>query len=190
VRLFIAIKLEKACRDYLKDRISILQENINQDLKWVKTENLHITMKFLGELPVSKKALLENSIDNLTKNSEQREASFQGLGAFPKINYPKTLFVRIGKGSDFLKGLYNSLEENLTNRGFKPDKRKYTPHLTIARSSRKTDIKGLSADLNSFTGNDFINIEMPVKRICLMQSILKRTGPEYREIYSCTLKER
>src|SRR5690554_5614789 len=147
-------------------------------------------MKFLGELPVSKKALLEDSIDNLTKNSEQREVSFQGLGAFPKINYPKTLFVRIGRGSDFLKGLYDSLEENLTNRGFKTDKRKYTPHLTIARSSRKTDIKKLSTELDSFIGDDFINLQMMVKRISLMESILRRTGPEYKEIYSCMLKER
>lgn len=188
MRLFIAVNLDNETREYIGDKLNILKKGINEDLKWVNHENLHLTLKFLGEIKASEQPLIKEAINETTAKWQQGLVHFKGLAAFPHSGYPKTLFVEVVDGIMLLKGIYNTLERKLVNHGFKADARDYIPHLTIARSRRETNCKRVARELEKFTETDFINIKMRVEKISLMESKLFRNGPVYTEVHSSGLK--
>ena len=105
--------------------------NTGADLKIVKPQNIHLTIRFLGDIsPAMVDAIHE----------EMKQISFtpftvelRGLGAFPKLNYPRVVWAGIRKGADELKDVFEQLEPRLRGLGFKPDSKGFSPHLTIAR---------------------------------------------------------
>ena len=105
--------------------------NTGADLKIVKPQNIHLTIRFLGDIsPAMVDAIHE----------EMKQISFtpftvelRGLGAFPKLNYPRVVWAGIRKGADELKDVFGQLEPRLRGLGFKPDSKGFSPHLTIAR---------------------------------------------------------
>ncbi len=105
--------------------------NTGADLKTVKPQNIHLTIRFLGDIsPAIVDAIHE----------EMKQISFtpftvelRGLGAFPKLNYPRVVWAGIRKGADELEGVFGQLEPRLRGLGFKPDSKGFSPHLTIAR---------------------------------------------------------
>jgi 2'-5' RNA ligase len=101
------------------------------DLKSVKSQNIHLTIRFLGDISLT-------MVDAIYE--EMKQLSFlpfpvelHGLGAFPKLNYPRVVWAGITKGADELKDVFGQLEPRLRGLGFKPDSKGFSPHLTIAR---------------------------------------------------------
>ena len=105
--------------------------NTGADLKQVKPQNIHLTVRFLGDIsPAMVDAIYE----------EMKQVSFasftielRGLGAFPKLSYPRVVWAGIRKGADELTDVFEQLEPRLRGLGFKPDNKGFSPHLTIAR---------------------------------------------------------
>ena len=105
--------------------------NSGADLKLVKPQNIHLTLRFLGDVsPAMVNAIYE----------EMKQVSFspftielRGLGAFPKLTYPRVVWAGIRKGADELTDVFEQLEPRLRGLGFKPDTKGFSPHLTIAR---------------------------------------------------------
>jgi 2'-5' RNA ligase len=189
MRLFIAVNLSDRARWLLDNKISDLKNEIDFDLKWVKANNWHITLKFLGETKKNKVSLIKNDISEIATSYNTFSVILNQLGAFPNLIYPKIIYVGVKDGHNDLAQLQKKLENKLIKRGCSRADKKYTPHLTIARSKKRTDHQLLSEKLTNFAEKDnLINIFFKAGRISLMRSELTPEGPIYKEIFSKNMK--
>ncbi len=188
MRLFIAFDVSKRNKKLISQKVSKINNNIDQNLKWVNKENWHLTLKFLGDTDPDKLKIIEQSMKEISKEYKNFSIQFSGLNAFPDINHPRVLYLEINKGYKILCDIYNDLEKKLTEKSFAPDQKKYTPHLTIARSYKNTDYKKLFQNLKNIKENIFINIYNKIKNIHLYESKLLPEGPVYKKIYKFSLK--
>jgi 2'-5' RNA ligase len=160
--------------------ISSLYEDLKTPpyVKWVKKENLHITLKFLGE--TDKKLAIEGKIKEVEGNFYPFKVSLKGVGAFPSEKRAKILWVGLDEGVKPLSELFSTVEEKVYALGFEKETRKFNPHITFARI--KKGKYSLPENL------DFSFDPFPVKEITLFQSILTPKGPIYEIVSEVPLK--
>lgn len=189
MRLFIAIPLKEYDRNYVYDKISIVKSNVSEKLKWVEKDNLHITLKFIGDADKSAIAELKIMMKNLSKTIKQQYFKLGNIAAFPNLKYPRIIYISVRDDANILSFLHQSCEKYLSSFAIKNDKDTYTPHITLARTKRNTNIKKLSLDLNTFHEENICNKEILMEKISLFNSDLHKTGPVYREIFSYYFQE-
>ncbi len=126
IRTFIAVDLP----DSFVDTIAEIQKKLKGNIKLVDPKQVHITMKFLGDVPEKKIPKIEDALSGI--NSEPFTARVQGVGAFPKPSYARVIYIGADPAETFTK-LYAEVESALTPLGFKREKRPFTPHATLAR---------------------------------------------------------
>ena len=149
--------------------------NTGADLKQVKPQNIHLTVRFLGNIS-------SPMVDAIYE--EMKHVSFapftielRGLGAFPKLSYPRVVWAGIRKGADELTNVFEQLEPRLRGLGFKPDNKGFSPHLTIARvrtGRNKTQLIKLVQELEDY---EFGAVKAECLR--LKKSVLTPQGPVY-----------
>jgi 2'-5' RNA ligase len=105
--------------------------NTGANLKLVKPQNIHLTVRFLGNISPSMVDAIYEEMKQLSFTPFEIELI--GLGAFPKLTYPRVVWAGIRKGADKLTDVFEQLEPRLRGLGFKPDHKGFSPHLTIAR---------------------------------------------------------
>jgi 2'-5' RNA ligase len=131
IRSFIAFDLDN---ELVIKRLSEVQTtlvNTGANLKLVKPQNIHITMRFLGNISPSMVNSIHEEMERISFASFDVE--IKGLGVFPKLKYARVIWAGIRKGADELTNIFNQLEPLLRKLGFKPDSKGFSPHLTIAR---------------------------------------------------------
>ena len=152
--------------------------NSGADLKRVKPENIHMTVRFLGDIqPPMVDAIHE----------EMKQISFTpftveliGFGAFPKPNYPRVVWAGIRKGASELKDVFEQLEPRLRGLGFKPDTKGFSPHLTIARVRTGRNKAGLAETIHELEDYEFGTVKAECLR--LKKSDLTPRGPIYSNL--------
>lgn len=150
------------------------------DLKLVKPENIHVTMRFLGNITPPMVDSIYEAMQKVFFSSF--EVEIRGLGAFPKMQYARVIWAGIRKGAEQLSNISDQLEPRLRELGFRPDPKGFSPHLTIARVKSGRNKAGLIRRIK-----DSVNYEFGiVKAECLRlkRSVLTPKGPFYS-----TLKE-
>ena len=188
MRLFTAINLSERSKNLINNKIEIVQKNIEEKVKWVKKENWHITIKFLGEVEETNLAKIKNKIKEI-KKFEKFYFQINKIGAFPNLNYPKVIYLGIDSGKEKLIEINKEMEKKLAELNFEKEKRAYTPHITVGRSKDYTDNSNLASSLKEFhKKNHFINIYSYVDKISLMKSELTPKGPKYEEIFTKNIK--
>ena len=180
IRSFIAFDINS--ETILKNITNIqnLLTKTGANLKLVKPENIHITVRFLGNITPN---MVEKIFEEMKKTHfSPFNVKIHGIGAFPHLRYPRVLWAGITEGADQLRNIFNQLEPRIRSLGFAPDTRGFSPHLTIARvksgRNKAELIKCINENKNCRFGT--------VKAECLKlkKSNLTPKGP----IYS-TLKE-
>lgn len=175
IRSFIAVE----CNDEttLKN-IQMAQSQIKStgaQLKLVELENIHLTLKFLGdvELPVIEevsRVIKETIFDSF-------HLTIEGVGVFPNLRRPRTIWGGITEGVSDLGKIFSSLDYQLSGLGFERERRRFNPHLTIARvrtGKSRDELSEVLVDLeNMFFGR------LLVDRIVLKKSVLTSKGPVY-----------
>ncbi len=180
IRSFIAFDIDN---ELVLKRLSDIQETLTStgaDLKLVKPQNIHITMRFLGNISL-------HIVDSIYEEMETVaftpfDAEIRGLGVFPSLNYARVLWAGIKKGADELADVSKQLEPKLRRLGFKPDPKGFSPHLTIARVKTGRNKRALIQRLKDLADYEFGTVRAACLR--LKKSALTPKGP----IYS-TLKE-
>lgn len=182
MRTFIAIELPQQ----IKDRLSELQalfKNSGADVKWVNPKDIHLTLKFLGEVDEEKSLKIAGVIENIAKASRQFEISLSSAGAFPKIEFARVIWIGIAKGDLETKTLAKELDERLEKLGIAKEERPFSSHITIGRvrSSLNKDklIKALKEAEGYFSGKD---IGFEVTKITLFKSTLTSGGAVYEAL--------
>jgi len=175
VRAFVSVDIEEPELLKALENAQRRLEETEADLKSVERENIHFTMMFLGNIDERRLSQLKKIISNLA--FETFIAELEGLGAFPNVMRPRTIWAGITRGADQLGSIYGRLSPEISSMGIRLDDRGFNPHITLARvrSGRNRDllIKELTAAKEEHFG------DMIVKRIRLKGSTLTREGPIY-----------
>ena len=173
-RLFIGTYIDPDIFEFIYDDIRD-DFSHNSTGKWVEPENLHFTYFFLGDVDVSKVQPIKNALRPVL-GSIDSELIFKGLNAFPNINRPKVLFANIINPDNSISLKHDEISTILSDFGFKPENRKFNPHLTFRRlkTYQQPDFKkAVSVYRNKEFGI------MGNYRIDLIESKLTRSGPVY-----------
>lgn len=173
MRTFLAVEIPQHIRKKID---TFIQEETGKNLpvKWVKFENLHITLKFLGEIDDKKKKEITPAIQEVAKKYPSFNMSLESVGCFPSPRNPRVLWIGAKEGSEQLCAIAQELEEKLAPFGFEEEKR-FHAHLTIGRIKKfckVDDILDKEIKTNSF----------PITSITLFKSTLKPEGPIYEEL--------
>ncbi|MEM0373045.1 MAG: RNA 2',3'-cyclic phosphodiesterase [Sulfolobaceae archaeon] len=173
MRLFIAIEVTNI------PKILELIEGLKRtgaDIKLVESNNLHITLVFLGEVEESKLGLVKAALHDV--NFSSFKIKLNGVGAFPSVNRPKVVWVGITEGFQKLKEIRSILVKGLRSRGIKPeDEKEFVAHLTLGRVKSPVNLINLIKFIN-----ENMNIEVGeiiVDSIKLFKSTLTPKGPIY-----------
>jgi 2'-5' RNA ligase len=175
VRTFICIEIP----DSIKERIDRLQDTLRQldaQVSWTKPANIHLTLKFLGDVEASRIQRVSEALDRAATGISPFEVEIGGTGCFPSPRSPRVLWVGVSNVPELLRQLYSNIEDELAREGFRREKRRFSPHLTIGRvRSRHNSARTADALIaNAFESETFIATEL-----ILMRSDLKPTGSIY-----------
>jgi 2'-5' RNA ligase len=176
IRSFIAISISSELRDEIERLLAVLK-SIPGNIKWVNSDSVHLTLKFLGNISI----LQVEQINSILKESVNGITTFQlktsGKGAFPSVKNPRVYWIGIEETeNNNLILIQKKIEEELIRIGFESEKRKFSPHLTIGRVR---DFKNIQQVNNVFINHDFPTIEFSVQNIFLMKSQLTPRGAIY-----------
>lgn len=179
-RTFIAINLPNELKQKLGEIIEKLKR-INPDyaIRWVKPENLHLTLHFFGNLNVRKIPQIEEGIEEITKKQPAFKLKTGSFGCFPNEATPRVIFIEV-KDTKLLRRLIGQLEVMLQNLGYKVDTRPWQAHITLGRIKNHMQCK-----------TKFVEFEptiFEVKSVELMESTLTPEGSLYSVIKSFPLK--
>jgi 2'-5' RNA ligase len=134
-RLFIAVAVPpdalEACREIID---AVRTTPLGRDARWVRTENLHLTIRFLGDTEPDLVPDVALAVCDAAGSVEPFRVELAGAGAFPDGRHPRTLWLGVDRGNDGLERLANAVEAPLARLGWPPDARPRRPHLTIART--------------------------------------------------------
>jgi len=188
VRSFICIDLPSDIKRSIYGFVSEAKK-LDSSVKWVEEQNLHLTLKFLGEEPVTKvdkiRNLLSKMIPNLKLSSFR--LTLKGFGVFPDWNRPRVIWLGIeGEGVGQLKILRDFIEAEARKLDFVKDSKSFSPHITLGRAKSGKISSMLRAYLEE--RNDMFLGEFMVGDVILMKSHLLPRGPVYTPIAIFPLK--
>ena len=178
-RLFIAVDVDDPL---VVSRVALVKEALiatGVPMKPVEDYNLHITIRFIGEVSEAMKALImERVMPRL--EFEKFEIEFRGLGAFPSDLRPRVVWIGVARGFEELSRIREAVERELRGIGVAPERGEFKPHLTIARVKGSRNIASLSKLINEYSDYDFGR--MRVESVRLKKSTLTRQGPIYETL--------
>jgi 2'-5' RNA ligase len=185
IRSFIAIELNKEIQDALANIQTDLRSS-GADIKWVKPRNIHLTLKFLGNIDTNLIPKIKNILEDITKKYKNFSGDLTELGAFPKLHNPRVIWVGMQTGKDKIISITKELEDNLSKIGIPQEEKEFHPHVTLGRI--KSSINRLK--LVELLNNTKISIlKFQVKKITLFKSTLTPEGPIYEAKLEVNLKE-
>lgn len=185
LRCFIAIDITEDIRRDLNEIIDRLKK-YDTDVKWVPVENIHITLKFLGNTPEKLLPKIKEKLFNIVLSYKPFYITIYGTGVFPNRKYPRVIWIGVDD-SETLKRLYLDIENTMVSLGFKKENKKYNPHLTIGRVHSQRGIMNLINVLDTLKDKNFGNIH--IKQIKLMKSELKPQGAIYSSLYEIPFRK-
>ena len=152
------------------------------EVRWVKPENVHLTLKFLGDVTEDDLVRVAEVLESVCERHEAFEAAPSGFGAFPSARRARILWAGIGGGARHLTALAHDVQRSLESVGFDPERRPYAPHLTLGRA------RGRPAVLESNQGTP-PGLAFPVRNVELVESVLGETGAAYSTLAAYALSE-
>jgi 2'-5' RNA ligase len=180
MRAFVAVEISN---DEVINSITKFQSKINIEAKPVKPQNLHFTLQFLGEISDDVSQKIKQALKTIEFSTFK--INFKGLGAFPKIKFPRVVWIGTDEvGGNALVDLAKNVENVLTPLGFISDK-PFKSHITVFRIKNK--IGDISKELEKYEKYDFGSQE--ISKIKLKQSVLTPQGPVYSDLEEIKAKK-
>lgn len=188
VRAFIAIELPTA----VKDRLHDIQEELKKsgaDVKWVNPENIHLTLKFLGDQDNKTIEKISQITEETLTKIQRYTIRLSTLGAFPRIESPRVLWVGIDTGDAQTKEIANLIEDRIATLGLAKEERDFSSHITIGRIKGNTQNSPLSRFIKALEKKpQEYNLGFEVNKVILFKSTLSAGGPIYEPIKEVILK--
>jgi len=176
IRTFIAVELPQE----IHDRLQQIQDDLRTsmpDVRWIKHGNIHLTLKFLGDVQVSRIDAISEALRHVTHQFPPFTMSLAGMGAFPNSRKPRIVWIGVEKGADRLIEITELIEASTKKLGFPREKHPFRPHLTVGRIRRLTDPLAMTEALDRSEVGELGNFN--VERISLIRSQLDPAGSIY-----------
>ncbi|HWO00730.1 MAG TPA: RNA 2',3'-cyclic phosphodiesterase [Blastocatellia bacterium] len=184
VRVFICIEIPAS----IKDRVAELQQGLRQHdakISWVKPSNVHLTLRFLGDVATSHIPAVGAAVTRAARLSQAFEIEVGTAGCFPSAKRPRVFWVGLTAVPNALSKLHVLVEKELAREGFAPDDRKFSPHLTIGRVRSPQNATRVAEDLIA-TG--FEPESFQATEVIVMRSELNPRGSIYSPLYKLSLE--
>lgn len=175
MRCFVAINLHQNLLASLAKNASEFSLKV-KSLRAVKPDNIHLTLKFLGEVKETDIESVKQALSAAAQGHSQFSLQVRGTGVFPDIRRPSVVWAGVDESKE-LAALWADIEKYLTDIGFAPESRRFSPHLTIARIKDPGAVVGLAELIHPHKESVFGTID--VAGFSLMKSVLKPEGPVY-----------
>jgi RNA 2',3'-cyclic 3'-phosphodiesterase len=190
LRVFIAIELPNQVCDAIQKQTVRLRQTLGQDLiRWVPTQNMHLTLKFLGDTTSSYLDFIKQLLTHEANSHSQFDLQLGGLGAFPTLRRPRLLWIGIHAPAD-LVSLQRGIEAGATRLGYEQEERPFSPHLTIGRVRQNINPPALQKIRGVLDTTQLGNIGIAgVDSIHLFQSDLQPGGSIYTKLFSAPLSK-
>jgi 2'-5' RNA ligase len=179
MRLFVALEIPSAVRENLAALLQSLRA-VSPQTRWVRPENLHVTLKFIGEVPETKLAAIRSALAG-ARSDQSVTLGFDGLGFFPNDKHPRVFWAGI-EASPNLRTLAADIDMATEKIGVPREQRPFSPHLTLARF----EPSGLTEKLRAAIGEDMGHAfgSLSTNQFHLIESKLKPSGAEYTTLES------
>lgn len=175
IRSFLAFDIDDEGVLRRLAEVQAVLANTGADLKMVKPQNIHLTVRFLGNTSLP---MVDAIYEEMKKISfTPFGITLRGLGAFPRLNRPRVIWAGIKDGAKELVDIFEQLEPRLRGLGFNPDTKGFNPHLTIARVRSGRNKAQLGKAVRELENRDFGNLRADFLK--LKQSVLTPRGPIY-----------
>jgi 2'-5' RNA ligase len=186
IRAFVAVRIT----DDVKKVVAEVEDDLKKagaDVKWVVPGNVHITLKFLGNIPADTVDGLARGLAEALRGSRSFEIVLAGTGTFPHgRRSPRVVWIGMEDGGDRLAEIAGAVEEACFRLGFEKEDRPFRPHLTIGRVRR--DSGNLERLAERVAQVEFKPLKLEVNQVNLVRSKLSPRGPAYTVLESFTLE--
>jgi 2'-5' RNA ligase len=186
IRTFLAIEIGDEIRRRAADLIKSLRSD-GDDIKWVEPQNLHFTLNFLGDVDDTEVHDVCRVAAQVAEKIPLFELRCVGVGAFPHVGNPRTIWLGVGEGSEAMCNLQEALSVGLADLGFPREHRRYKPHLTMGRARQGGRTRHLTTKLT-----ELAEIEAGVcivEDVVVFSSVLEQGGPIYHPLAHAPLAD-
>jgi 2'-5' RNA ligase len=184
IRAFLAVDLPEAYRIGLAAVQDYLKKS-GADVRWTSVAGIHLTLKFFGEVEENQVDTLAAAASDITCATPAFTLGVQGVGTFPGPRTPRVIWLGLSDQTEVLAGMVQNLEQAFAPLGFPPEKRPFTPHLTLGRVRSSQGREALSRALQTVTLPDFP--ELLVEHLVLFRSTLRPQGALYTPLRQIAL---
>jgi len=179
-RVFCAFELPESLRVRIKEHAKRVREAVSDAAaSWSRPENIHLTMKFFGNVDQAKTPLISEVLARVAKEFSPVKIAVGGTGVFPRPSRPQVLWIGIDDRTDALAKLQKRLEDECAREGFPQEDRAFRPHLTIARIRKPQNANRLAEAHLRF---EFARVELILNELVLFRSELSPKGSRYTPI--------
>ena len=175
IRSFVAVEISEGARRQIADLLGKLRREPGVAVRWVKPDLMHLTLAFLGEVS---HGFLESAKARLVEVAQQHrvfEAQLRGLGVFPSPPRARVVWVGMEQGKEEVCALQADVVRALREVGYQPERRPFSPHLTVGRLR-------IPGDVSRATAVEFESEPFTIGRVVLFRSVLQPAGPVYSVI--------
>ena len=188
-RTFIAVEIPSQIQEIIQQKTEVLRKEIGTSIvRWVPSQNIHLTLKFLGDVSSANIDILAQMLRAEADSCPPFEIHLSGLGSFPSSKRPRVLIIRIQAPAE-LETLQRGIESAANRLGYESDEHGFSPHLTLGRvkqNSLTSDQQKIRKVLEE-TKIDSLGTAR-VDSVHLYKSDLKPTGSVYTKLYSAPLQ--
>ena len=187
IRTFIAVELDPALKVALTD----VQDSLKRELRrlapearvqWVRTDSIHLTLKFLGDIEESQVAGILQTLEHVGRDQTAFSVDVKGFGVFPHVRGPRVLWMGFSGDIDRLIRLAGSIDTALASLGFSVEQKPYTPHLTLARVKEQSGAIGKALTESGVMRETTCIGTCPIQALALMKSEPTSGGSIYSRL--------
>jgi 2'-5' RNA ligase len=180
VRTFTAVEVWPEIRERARSIVNRLKD-APAKVTWVKHDQMHLTMNFLGDVPLNDIPAVCKAVAGAAAPFAPFDIEMAGVGVFPSFHNPRTIWLGVGDGSEKLIALHGALADRLGELGFRVEARRFHPHLTLGRvrslPNGAGDLAALIKELADYEAGP-----MMVSEVTVFSSELAREGPLYEAL--------
>ncbi|MDY7075282.1 MAG: RNA 2',3'-cyclic phosphodiesterase [Chloroflexota bacterium] len=190
IRAFIAIPLPSPLLENLTTLQRRLEKQVpTRSVRWVRGESIHLTLKFLGDTLTEKLPDIKQALAAVGRHAPTCTFTVEGLGCFPNPRRPRVVWVGVQEPTGWLEILQDAIEEVMIPFGYAPEKRGFTPHLTLGRVHRRAS-RSDAAQVGQVVASTTVGLlgEVSAGHFALIRSVLKPTGAEYTTLEEFPLR--
>jgi RNA 2',3'-cyclic 3'-phosphodiesterase len=185
LRTFVAVEIDRPIRSRAAELIELLR-GVAADVKWVETHNLHLTMKFLGDVHERELVQVCRAVQRGASKVKPFDLELRGAGAFPNAVRPRTVWLGAGDGAPQMIVLHDAIEAALADLGYREEHRQFQTHVTIGR------VRGAGPGIDELgkllqQHAEFPAGRMTVNKVTAFSSTLTSDGPIYEVIGAASL---